>query len=89
MNELLDDLPQLERAWDEAAYRSAEATGIAIDDLNNPHAAVAVHDGQIVYIGISDSLLGVGGDQLTDILNGLILCAFSNWRAQLTGVASR
>lgn len=82
MQRLVDAAQHLETAWGEAAYLSAEATGIAMDDPNNPSAAVAVHDGRITYIGISDPLLAAGAEQLTDLINGLIVVAFGNWRAQ-------
>ncbi len=81
---LVEAADQMETAWREAAYTSAQATGIAIDDPDDPRAAVAVHDGQITYIGLSDSLLRVGAEQLTDLINGLIVVAFSNWRAQMS-----
>lgn len=83
---LAEAAARLETAWGEAGYRSAEATGIAMDNPNNPSAAVAVHDGQITYIGISDPLLGIGAEQLTDLINGLIVVAFSNWRARMVNV---
>ncbi|WP_170914982.1 MULTISPECIES: hypothetical protein [unclassified Mycobacterium] len=46
--------------------------------------AVAVHDGQIVYIGISDGMLRVPLDQLQDVLNTCIFNAFAMWRSQVS-----
>lgn len=79
---LVEAAQRLEDVWGQAAFISAEATGIAIDDPNDPHVAVAVHDGRIVYIGISDPMMRAGLDQLADVLNGLIVNAFGRWRAQ-------
>lgn len=67
----------IENVWSEAAFTSAESVGIAIDDPDDPHVAVAVHAGQITYIGISDGMLGVPLDQLQDVLNACIFNAFS------------
>lgn len=80
---LVEAARRLENAWGQAAFISAEATGIAIDDPDDPHVAVAVHDGRIVYIGISDPMMHAGLDQLADVLNGLIVNAFGNWRAAI------
>lgn len=85
---LIEAAQHMENAWGQAAFISAEATGIAIDDPNDPHVAVAVHAGRIVYIGISDPMLRAPIDQLNDVLNGLIVNAFYQWRAQLSGVTA-
>ncbi len=66
----------------DAAFTAAEAVGLWIDDLDDPHVAVAVHDGQIVYIGISDPMLRIPLDRLQDVLNACIFNAFAMWRAQ-------
>ncbi|SLJ36923.1 hypothetical protein [Mycobacteroides abscessus] len=67
----------IESVWSEAAFTSAESVGIAIDDPDDPHVAVAVHDGQITYIGISDGMLRIPLDQLQDTLNACIFNAFN------------
>jgi hypothetical protein len=84
---LLDAAQELETAWGESAFDHARAVGIAIDDPSDPHVAVAVHDGRIVYIGISDPMLQVTLDELTDSLNAAILNAFAMWRAQRSGTS--
>lgn len=78
----------LETVWQEAAFTSAEAVGLWIDDLDDPHVAVAVHGGQIVYIGISDAMLRGPLDALQDVLNACIFNAFGMWRAQTAGQSS-
>lgn len=87
-HQLIETAQSLEEDWTAASFAAAQSVGIAIDDPDDPHAAVAVHDGRIVYMGISDPLLTIGLDQLTDLLNALILTAFSQWRAQLSAIAS-
>ena len=82
LQDAIDAARALETVWEEAAFKSAEAIGLWIDDLDDPHVAVAVHGGQIVYIGISDGMLRAPLDQLQDVLNACIFNAFSMWRAQ-------
>lgn len=79
---------QLEAVSGEAAFLTAEAVGVWIDDLDDPHVAVAVYGGQIVYVGISDGMLRAPLDQLQDVLNACIFNAFGSWRAQATGRTS-
>lgn len=69
----------------ESAFDDAEAVGIWIDNVDDPHLAVVVHDGQIVYIGISDGMLLIPVDQLQDVLNAAIMNAFGSWRMQANG----
>lgn len=75
----------LNRAWDDMARAHADAVGIALDNPDDPHVAVAVHDGRIVYIGISDPVMRGNLQDLQDVLNACILSAFSMWSAQRTG----
>lgn len=65
------------------AFASANAVGVWIDNPDDPQVAVAVHDGRIVYLGISDPMLRVDTDQLQDAINSCIFNAFAMWRAQL------
>ncbi|WP_237161364.1 hypothetical protein [Mycobacteroides salmoniphilum] len=74
---LAEIFADMETVWSEAAFTTAEAVGIAVDDPDDPHVAVAVHDGQITYIGISDGMLRMPLDQLQDMLNACIFNAFS------------
>lgn len=85
LQEALQAARALETAWGEAAFTAAEAVGLWIDDLDDPHVAVAVHGGQIVYIGISDGMLRGPLDQLQDTLNACIFNAFGMWQAQRAG----
>lgn len=80
--ELSEIFADIENVWQDAAFTSAEAVGIAIDDPDDPHLAVAVQDQQIVYIGISDGMLRMPLDQLQDVLNACIFNAFSMWQKQ-------
>lgn len=84
LQDVIDAARQLERVWEDAAFVSVEAVGLWIDDLDDPHVAVAVHDGRIVYIGISDGMLRAPMDQLQDTLNACIFNAFGMWRAQIS-----
>lgn len=79
---LIEAVAGLEEKLTEASYLCSEAVGIAVDDVDDPHAAVAVHDGQIVYMGLSDPLLALPPDELADIINALIATAFGMWRAK-------
>ncbi len=81
-----DVLGDIEAAWSKGAFTAAEAVGIFIDDPDDPHVAVAVQDGRIIYIGISDPMLRGPIDELQDVLNAGIFSAFSMWQAQLRGV---
>ncbi|MCV7247701.1 hypothetical protein H7J07_05610 [Mycobacterium koreense] len=80
---LLEAAKAAEEAWTEASFRIAEAVGVSVDDVTDHHVAVAVHGGQIVYMGISDPLLALPADELADIVNGHIAIAFGSWREQL------
>ena len=80
-----DPTIEMSRAWTAAAIADADAVGIAIDNPDDPHVAVAVHDGRIVYIGISDPMLRGNQQDLQDVLNACILTAFSMWGAQRSG----
>lgn len=75
--------------WRLAAFPSVEAVGIGIDDPDDPHVAVAVHDGCITYIGISDPMLHADLEVLQDVLNAAIFTAFSSWHAQASGKVPR
>ena len=77
----------LENVWTEAAFAAEEAVGLAFDDVDDPNVVVAVHDGRIVYIGISDGMLLVPLDELQDALNTCILTAFAMWKRQTQVVA--
>ena len=78
---------RLEHAWTAAGLTDADAVGIALDNPDDPHVAVAVHDGRIVYIGISDPMMRGSLKDLQDVLNGCIYSAFAMWFAQRSGVA--
>ncbi|SKT55671.1 Uncharacterised protein [Mycobacteroides abscessus subsp. massiliense] len=84
LNRLVELSGEMEAVWTAAAFTTAEAVGLWIDDPDDPHVAVAVHDGQIVYIGISDGMLRVPLDQLQDVLNTCIFNAFAMWRSQVS-----
>lgn len=75
---------ELEAVWTSAAFTSAEAVGLWVDDPDDPHVAVAVHDQQIVQISISDAMLRVPLDQLQDVLNMCIFNAFAMWQSQVS-----
>ncbi len=78
---------RLEQAWIDAGIADADAVGIALDNPSDPHVAVAVHDGRIVYIGISDPMMRGNLQELQDVLNGCIYSAFSMWFAQRSGMS--
>lgn len=75
---------ELEAVWTSAAFTAAEAVGLWVDDPDDPHVAVAVHDQQIVQISISDAMLRVPLDQLQDVLNMCIFNAFAMWQSQVS-----
>ena len=81
-----DAANRLYGAWSKAARADADAVGISLDNPDDPHVAVAVHDGQIVYIGISDPIMQGDVRELQDILNACIFNAFAMWAAQRNGV---
>lgn len=70
----------------ETTLADANAVGIAIDNPDDPHVAVAVYDGRIVYIGISDPMMKGNQQELQDVINACILSAFAMWGAQRSGV---
>lgn len=80
-----DPTVELVRAWKNAARADSDAVGVALDNPDDPHVAVAVHDGRIVYIGISDPVMRGDQRELQDALNACILSAFSMWNAQRVG----
>jgi predicted amidohydrolase YtcJ len=70
----------------ETTLADANAVGIALDNPDDPHVAVAVHGGRIVYIGISDPMMNSDQQELRDVINACILSAFAMWGAQRSGV---
>jgi hypothetical protein len=70
----------------ETTLSDANAVGIALDNPDDPHVAVAVHGGRIVYVGISDAMIGQNPQEVQDVINACILSAFSMWGAQRMGV---
>lgn len=88
LNRLVEISGEMEAVWTAAAFTTAEAVGLWIDDPDNPHVAVAVHDQQIVYIGISDGMLRAPLDQLQDVLNTCIFNAFAMWRSQVSAAGA-
>lgn len=73
------------QVWSASAAADADAIGIALDNPDDPHVAVAVHDGRIVYVGISDPMLRGEQQELQDVLNACIINAFAMWGAQRSG----
>ena len=69
----------------ETTLADANAVGIALDNPDDPHVAVAVHGGRIVYIGISDPMMNSDQQELRDVINACILSAFAMWGAQRSG----
>ncbi|CPW66977.1 hypothetical protein [Mycobacteroides abscessus] len=93
MSDPLDRLAELasgeiEAVWTAAAFTTAEAVGLWVDDPANPHVVVAVYDQQIVHIEISDAMLRVPLEQLQDVLNMCIFNAFAMWRSQVSAPAT-
>lgn len=78
---------RLEQVWTAAGLADADAVGVALDNPDDPHVAVAVHDGRIVYIGISDPMLRGDLRDLQDVLNGCVYSAFAMWFAERSGAA--
>ena len=79
---------EAERVWGEAAFRTAEAVGFGVDDVDDPRAVVVVHGGQIIYMGIADGMLQLPVDQLQDVINACIVNAFGMWRSKLSEAAT-
>lgn len=77
-----DPLELLDRVQEAIDRAAADAVGVSVDDPDNPHVAVAVHAGRIVYIGISDPMAQGDVSVLQDVLNACIFTAFSSWAAQ-------
>ena len=80
------DFDEMDRAWTAASRADSDAVGIALDNPDDPHIAVAVHDGRIVYIGISDPVMRGDQRELQDVLNACIFSAFAQWGARRGGV---
>lgn len=72
-------LNDVDAVIDQAAV---DAVGVAIDDPEDPHVAVAVHGGRIVFIGISDPRARGDVADLQAELNSCIFTAFAQWSAQ-------
>jgi hypothetical protein len=70
----------------DSTLAEANAVGIAMDNPEDPHVAVAVYGGRIVYIGISNAMMRGNRDELQDVINACILSAFLMWGAQKMGV---
>lgn len=88
LQDAIDSMRQLETVVASSAFAAASAVGIWIDDPDDPHVAVAVHDGRIVYMGISDPMLRLELPELQDAINSCIFNAFASWRTQLAIGAS-
>ena len=82
----LVDYTEMSRAWTAASRSDSDSVGIALDNPDDPHIAVAVHDGRIVYIGISDPVMRGSQQELQDALNACIFSAFAQWGARRGGV---
>ncbi len=78
-------LEQMENLVAASAFVAANAVGIWIDNPDDPQVAVAVHDGRIVYIGISDPMMRGGLPELQDALNCCIFNAFAAWHHKRAG----
>lgn len=78
----------LTEAWTAAALAHASAVGIALDDPDDPHAAVVVFDARVVYAGVSPGLQrGVPAADLQVITDSLTLNAVGLW-AHARGTAA-
>jgi hypothetical protein len=69
----------------ETTLADANSVGIALDNPDDPHVAVAVYCGCIVYIGISDPVMRGNQQELQDVINACIISAFAMWGAQRSG----
>ena len=81
-----DPTVAMTEAWTAAARAETDAVGVALDNPDDPHVAVAVHGGRIVYIGISDPAMRGDQQDLQDVINACIITAFASWAAQRSGV---
>lgn len=84
-NDIIEAASQVEQVWTDAAVGSADAVGVALDDPDEPRVAVTIHDGRIVYIGISDGMLHGDMADLQVTLNACIINAFAAWREEHSG----
>lgn len=69
-------------AIDAAAMRSAEAVGIGVDKLDDPHCVVLYHDDEVIYEGVSPGLETLPSEQVADVLRACRFMARASWAAQ-------
>ena len=69
-------------AIDAVAMRSAEAVGIGVDNLDDPHCVVVIHSGEIVYEEVSPGLQTLPAEQVEDVIRACRFMARASWAAQ-------
>lgn len=69
-------------AIDAAAMRSAEAVGIGVDDIDDPHCVVIVHGGEVVCELVSPGLETLPSEQVADVRRACRFMARASWAAQ-------
>lgn len=75
----------LTEAWTAAAVADADAVGVAVDNPDDPHVAVIVHGGHVVYAQASPGIRTLPADDLTATLAAVMLTAIGLWAQQRGG----
>lgn len=74
-----DNLAELEQARN-FAYQAA--IGVWADDPLDPGASAVVWQGKLFSLALPDSYLKLSADELTHIVNNVIINAFVEWRKE-------
>ncbi|KXO90965.1 Uncharacterised protein (plasmid) [Tsukamurella tyrosinosolvens] len=67
----------LERDMLANEFLDAEAYGLSIDNIEDPHTVVAVQDDRVVHIGLSDGILRLPPEEVVDAINTGLFKSFA------------
>ncbi len=73
-------------AVSEAAYRSAEAVGVGVESVEDPHVVVLWRDGHAVYEQMSRGMRAASAEYQQDALRVARFAARGSWEAQRRGL---
>lgn len=69
----------------EAAYRQAEAVGVGVNDVQNPHVVMLWRNGQAVYEAMSPGMRLASAEVQADAVRMARFMARCSWEAQRRG----
>ncbi|CAM3777879.1 hypothetical protein MYFR107205_26465 [Mycolicibacterium frederiksbergense] len=72
-------------AVEAAAFRSAEAVGVGVDDVQNPHVVVIWRDTGAVYEAVSPGMRLASAEVQADAVRVARFMARCSWEAQRRG----